>query len=71
MPVECVFVWAEFRVPLCVLVPHPVPGGGGSRSLLLLPSPASASRTEACKDMHAFYFNVSGGGISVKSACVD
>ena len=39
---------------------------GRSRSLLLLllllPSSASASRTEACKDMHAFYFNVSAEG---------
>lgn len=48
------------------LSPHPVqqvqhPPPPLLLLLPLLPSPASAPRTEACKDMHAFCFNVSAG----------
>lgn len=61
---ERVTVWGIVRT--VVFVSHPV---RWTQQQLLFPSPASASRTEACKDMHAFIFNVSAGR-SVKSVCV-
>lgn len=51
--------WYVFVSPSCPAGAAPPPPL--LLPLPLLPSPASAPRTEACKDMHAFCFNVSAG----------
>lgn len=60
---ECMLDW---NCVYCCM--FPILSSGRSYTLLLFLSPASAFRTEACKDMHAFIL-MWVWGKSVKSAC--